>query len=167
MVPRILVAYASRKGSTAGIAQAVGRELKKAGITVEVAEMRTVSSLEGYDAVVIGAPVYMGRRVDDIADFVKRYKNELQKKPVAAFAVGIAPVAPKVESVDAVMENLRKVLDPIQTVAVTMFAGTLDPAQQSFVERTMTKLLNVPTGDFCDWTAIAAWARELPHMLNV
>jgi hypothetical protein len=48
------------------------------------------------------------------------------------------------------MENLRKVLDPIQTIAVTMFAGTLDPAQQSFIERTMTNLLNVHTGDFRD-----------------
>ncbi|MCX6686132.1 MAG: flavodoxin domain-containing protein [Methanoregula sp.] len=163
----MLVAYASRKGSTAGIAQAVGRELEKAGITVEVAEMRTVTSLESYDAVVIGAPVYMGRLVDDITDFAKRYKSELQKKPVAAFAAGIAPVAPKVESVDTVMENLRKVLDPIQTIAVTMFAGTLDPAQQSFIERTMTKLLNVPTGDFRDWTAITAWARELSSVLKV
>jgi menaquinone-dependent protoporphyrinogen oxidase len=60
MTARILVAYASRKGSTAGIAQAVGKELVSAGHTVDVAEMKTVTTVEGYNAVIIGAPLYMG-----------------------------------------------------------------------------------------------------------
>ena len=47
MTGRILIAYVSRKGSTAEIAQAVGKELESTGNTVEVAEMKKVSSLAG------------------------------------------------------------------------------------------------------------------------
>jgi menaquinone-dependent protoporphyrinogen oxidase len=54
MSTRILVAYASPGGSTAEIAQAVGKELQSAGYGIDVIEMKSVSSLEGYNAVVIG-----------------------------------------------------------------------------------------------------------------
>jgi flavorubredoxin len=62
MGARILVAYATRNGSTADIAQAVGKELTNAGHTADVAEIKTVSTLAGYKAVVLGGPLYMGRK---------------------------------------------------------------------------------------------------------
>jgi len=101
MAARILVAYASRKGSTAGIAQAVRKELQSAGHSVEVAEMKTVSTLAGYNAVVIGAPIYMGSIVKDVGTFVGRYREQLATLPVAAFAVGLAPVSKDAHQVDA------------------------------------------------------------------
>ena len=70
MSGRILVAYASRKGSTTGIAQAIGKELISEGYAVDVSEMRSVTSLAGYNAVVIGAPVYTGKVTGDVAAFV-------------------------------------------------------------------------------------------------
>jgi menaquinone-dependent protoporphyrinogen oxidase len=167
MTARILVAYASRKGSTAEIAQAVGKELVSAGYTVDVAEMKTVVTLAGYDAVVIGAPVYMGKVEKDVTGFVTKHRDRLSRMPVAAFAVGIAPVAPQIEPVEKVLEDLTKVLSPVQPVALTVVAGKLDPDKMSFIERKMTSLMKVKTGDFRDWDAIAAWARELPALLKV
>ena len=167
MALRILVAYSSRKGSTAGIAQAVGKELVSAGHTVEVAEMNTVTTVEGYDAVVIGAPVYIGKVEKDVVGFVAKHRDYLSRIPVAAFAVGIAPVAPQIQPVDAVLKDLDKSLSPVQPVAATVFAGRLDPDKMSFIERRMTGLMKVKTGDFRDWTAIAAWARELPGKMGV
>jgi len=167
MTARILVAYASRKGSTAGIAQAVGKEQVSAGYTVDVAEMNAVSSLEGYDAIVIGSPVYMGHIVKDVEKFVAQHRTRLAKLPVAAFAVGIAPVAPDIEPVDNVLDDLKRVLSPVQPVATAVFAGRLDPERMSFVERQMVRMLKVKTGDFRDWNAIAAWARNLPGKMGV
>jgi menaquinone-dependent protoporphyrinogen oxidase len=167
MTARILVAYASRKGSTAGIAQAVGKELVSAGHTVDVAEMKTVTTVGGYDAVVIGAPVYMGKVEKDVSGFVAKHRDRLSRMPVAAFAVGIAPVAPQVEPIDAVLKDLNKSLSPVQPAAATVFAGRLDPDKMSFIERKMTGLMKVKTGDFRDWQAIAAWAKGLPEKLKM
>jgi menaquinone-dependent protoporphyrinogen oxidase len=167
MTARILVAYASRKGSTAGIARAVGKELVSAGHTVDVVELGKISTLAGYDAVVAGVPVYMGKVEKDISKFVVQHHDWLAKIPVAAFAVGIAPIAPRIESVEKVQEDLRKALSPIIPVAATVFAGKLDPDKMSFIERMMTSLMKVKTGDFRDWNAIAAWARELPGKMGV
>jgi len=167
MTARILVAYASRKGSTAGIAQAVGKELETTGARVDVVELGKISTLAGYDAVVAGVPVYIGKVEKDISKFVAQHHDWLAKVPVAAFAVGIAPVAPRVEPAEKVQEDLRKALSPIKPVALTVFAGKLDPEKMSFIERKMTGLMNVRTGDFRDWNAIAAWARELPEKLGL
>jgi len=167
MAKKILVVHASRKGSTEEIARAVAKELEAAGAAVEVAEMKMASVPEDVQAVVIGAPVYAGHIVPAVAAFVAKNRTRLEKIPVAAFAVGIAPVEPKTGPVERFLEELRKALLPIQPVAVTMFAGKLDPARMSFVERTMTKMLKVPTGDFRDWEAIRAWARGLVVGLKV
>lgn len=167
MAGKILIAYATRKGSTAEIAQAIGKELEAAGNTVQVAEMKGVSSLEGFQGVVIGAPVYMGQIEKDIANFVARFPEDLPRVPVAAFAVGIAPIDPRAGPVEVVMEKLRTALHPVKPVAVTMFAGRLELSRMSFVERTMTGLMKVLTGDFRDWDAIRAWAKELPSALKI
>jgi menaquinone-dependent protoporphyrinogen oxidase len=167
MAGRILIAYASRRGSTAEIAGAIGRELAAAGRSAAVAEMKGVTSVDGYAAVVIGAPVYMGKIEKDVAAFVARHRDGLSRVPVAAFAVGIAPVDPRVGSVEDALAKLRAALDPVRPAAVTMFAGRLEMSRMSFVERTMTGLMKVLTGDFRDWEAIRTWARELPAVLKI
>jgi menaquinone-dependent protoporphyrinogen oxidase len=167
MAGKVLIAYTSRRGSTAEIARAIGKELEAAGIGVEVAGMKDVNSLEGFQGVVLGAPVYLGRIEKDVAGFVERHREGLSKVPVAAFAVGIAPVDPRVGSVGEVLEKLRAALAPVKPVAVTMFAGRLEISKMSLVERTMTGLMKVLTGDFRDWEAIRAWARELPAILKI
>lgn len=167
MSGRILIAFVSRKGSTAEIARAVGKELESAGTTVDVAEMKTISSLTGYDAIVIGAPLYMGRMVGDVGKFVGRHREQLVNVPVAAFAVGIAPVSKETGSVEYAMKKLHSSLAPLQPVATTLFAGRLDPAQLSFISRKMMEMAKIPSGDFRDWNAIASWARTLPGLLRV
>lgn len=164
---RILVAYASKKGSTAEIAQAIGKELQAAGHTADVAEMRTVTSLAGYNAVVIGGPIYLGKIVGDVPKFVKRHRNALAKLPVAGFTVGVIPVSKDPAGMARVEETLLAALAPLQPVAKMVFAGRLDPARLSWFQNWITKKVNSPFGDFRDWAAIAAWARELPGKMGV
>lgn len=167
MTARILVAYASRKGSTAGIAQAIGKELALEGYTADVSEMKSVTSIAGYNAVVIGAPVYTGKVTGDVAAFVLTNKDELSRVPVAGFVTGIAPVFPKTGDVKGFIDQLVTALSPVRPVAVTMFAGTLDAGKMNIVERSLTTLMKVPTGDFRDWDAIAAWAKTLAGKMGV
>jgi len=167
MSPRILVAYVSPKGSTAGIAEAVGKELQSAGYSVDIAGMKSVSSLEGYDAVVIGGPLYMGKVVGDVGKFIGRHRNALAKMPVAACTVGVAPVGNDPAEIDKAMKIFHPALAPLEPVAETIFAGKVDLEKLSFIQKLMWKKLNGPVGDFRDWDAIAKWARELPGKMGV
>jgi len=167
MTARILVAYATRNGSTAEIAQAVGRELEKTGAAITVADIKTVRSLEDYTAVVIGGPLYMGSVDGAVRTFVAKNLGRLAEIPVAAFAVGIAPEDPKPEAVGQAMDALRKAIVPLEPVSSVLFAGNLDPAKVNFLMRRFLMMAKVPTGDFRNWSAIAAWAGELPEKMQI
>ena len=163
----ILVAYATKHGSTAGVAEAVARELTAAGLEAEAAAFPAVDSLEGYDGVVLGAPLYMGVPLD-LAPFVARHRDMLSRIPVVAFAVGLTPAAPepKPEQVEQARKALIDALSPARPVAATLFAGALDPAKMGFAERAVTRLLKAPAGDFRDWDAIGVWARTVAPLLG-
>ncbi len=161
MSGKVLIAYATRNGSTAEIAEAVGKELKAAGHNVEVKEMKTVTSVEGYTAIVIGAPMYAAKYIE-AKKFVDRFRENIAGLPVAAFAVGLAAVSKDPRLIDETKNALQGSLDPIKPVSTTLFAGNLDAKKISFITRKMVEHFGkVPAGDYRDWDAIAAWGKEI------
>lgn len=164
---RILVAYATKKGSTAGIAEAVAKELQAAGHTADAVEITKLASLQGYDAVVIGGPLYMGKMDGSIGKFVNRNRPDLERVPVAGFVVCLAAAAKDPEGVKWAEKALHTALAPLDPVAETVFAGKLDPEKLSWFQRWVTKKAKSPVGDFRDWAAIASWARDLPVKMKI
>jgi len=73
----VLVAYATRYGSTQEVAEAIGETLREQGLGVEVRPAREVRTLEGYDAVVLGAALYMYRWHKDARRFLSRQRKAL------------------------------------------------------------------------------------------
>ena len=129
--------------------------------------MKNVSSVAGYNAVIIGGPMYMGKVIGDVGKFVRKHRDSLSKLPVAAFTVGLAPVSKDPAQVDDAMKMLRTSISPLQPVAEAVFAGRVDPTKFSFIQRKMTEMAKSPVGDFRDWDAIAQWAREIPAKMGV
>ena len=84
----VLVAYATKHGTTEEVAEAITEELKGLGLEVELRRLRKVRGLDGYRAVVIGAPLYAGRWQKDARKFLKRHGKALEELPVAVFALG-------------------------------------------------------------------------------
>ena len=82
MSASILVAYATRAGSTQEVAETVTATLRETGLAVDIRPLRTVDSLEGYKAVVIGAPLYMFRWHKDALGFLKRHQGALSGRPL-------------------------------------------------------------------------------------
>ena len=55
----VLVAYASRHGATAGIAERIAAGLRSAGLQTDVKPVTDVRDVSAYDAFVIGGAAYM------------------------------------------------------------------------------------------------------------
>ena len=85
--------------------------------------------------------------------------------PVAGFVVCLAAASKDPEGICMAEKALHGALDPLKPVAEKVFAGRLDPEKLSWFQNWITKKVKSPVGDFRDWTAIAAWAKELPGML--
>lgn len=144
----------------------IGKEIARTGISCDVSEIKKVTTVDGYDAIIIGAPFYMGHIMKEFPAFINRYHAELVKLPVAAFAVGMAPLSNEPGSVEHAMEVFRRSLQPLSPVTTILFAGRLEVQKLSFISRKIIKLVNSPTGDYRDWDVISSWTREFLDMLN-
>jgi menaquinone-dependent protoporphyrinogen oxidase len=84
----VLVAYATRSGSTQEVAEAVAATLRDKGLEVDLQPMRDVRTLNGYRMVVLGAPLYMFRWHKDAKAFLSRHQQAITKLSIAVFALG-------------------------------------------------------------------------------
>ncbi len=173
----VLVAYASRHGSTAGIADRVAANLRGAGLEAEAHPVDAVRGLDQYDAVVVGGAAYMFHWMKDAAAFVRRYQQALSEKPVWLFSSG--PLG--IDDVDAkgrdVFEASRPrewadLPDLVGARGTKVFRGAWDSEAPviGFGERLMHLIpkakTSVPVGDFREWAEIDAWADGIASALR-
>lgn len=167
MADRVLVAYGSEYGSTAEIAEAIGKSLRAAGVDVDVKAARDVGSLDSYRAVVLGSAVYMGRWRRDALRLLRRRRNELAQREVWLFSSG--PVGEeKPPADDAEKEKEERWTKPkrVQRLAAeigahdhAVFGGRVSDDAGGFMRKSMAKKTPPELRDRRDWDAIDAWAK--------
>ena len=158
---KILVAYASRAGSTGEVAEAIGQVLCDGGAAVDVRLAKEVTDLSPYRAVVVGSGIRVGKWLPEAVEFVERHRELLSRMPVACFAVCLTLKEDTEENRREVAAYLDPVRDLVQPVDVGLFAGVMDYNKLPFIFRLMMKAMGSPEGDFRDWEAIRAWAGQV------
>lgn len=172
----VLVAYATRHGSTAGIAERVATTLSERGHPARARPVEEVESLDGYDAVVLGAAAYVLHWLKPATGFAHRHVSELASMPVWLFSSGPLGTDTVDDEGRDVLETTRpkefdELVEQLRPRGTRVFFGAYDPeaAPVGLVER-LTRHLPandaMPAGDFRDWEAIDAWAVEIAASLD-
>jgi menaquinone-dependent protoporphyrinogen oxidase len=159
----VLVAYASKHGSTAEIAEVIARVLTEAGCAVELRRASMVGSMEEFDAVVIGSSIYIGQWHADAMRFIDEHERALQGTEVWLFSSGPIGEDPLPKEEPPVTEQL---MERTGANEHRSFAGRLDRSSLGFGERLITTALRAPSGDFRDWDAIREWAAGISRQLE-
>lgn len=164
---RVLVAYATKYGATAEIAEKIGQVLRQRGLCTDVLPADRVSDLTPYDAVVLGSAAYMFHWRKEAARFLKTNEKALAVRQVWLFSSGPTGGGDPVGFLKGL--NLPKALQPIadriHTRDIAIFHGVLDPKKLNSVDKWMIKNWKTPLGDFRDWEAISAWASAISNAL--
>jgi len=160
---KILVTVASKHGSTGEIGEIIAGVLRDAGDEVISQVPEAVHDVNRFDAVVIGSAIYAGRWLQPARALVDRQAVELARRPVWVFTSGPIgdPPMPAAESDEAV-----DIATCLGARDHRTFAGRLDRSQLGFMERTVTRALKAPEGDFRDLDAIRRWADEIATALR-
>ena len=168
MDKRILVAYATKYGATAEIAQAIGETLRKTGATVDVAEVEAAVAVATYDAVVLGSAVYAGHWRKEAVEFLDVEKTNLADRPVWFFSSGPTSEGDPVVAMDGwrFPADQQPAADLIGPRDIAVFGGCIDPEKLNLGERLIIKAVKAQTGDFRDWDAIDAWAAGIAQTLT-
>ena len=170
MTTSILVAYASRSGSTQEVADVIAETLRECGLEVELQPIRNVRTLAGYSAVVLGAPLYMFRWHKDALRFLSRYQGVLTNGlPLAIFAGGPIELGDgdPWQEVRAQLDRELAKFSWLKPAAVQIVGGKFDPTKLPFPYNLIPALRQRPASDLRDWTAIRAWASDLVKQLQL
>jgi menaquinone-dependent protoporphyrinogen oxidase len=163
---QVLVAYGTRYGSTREVAEMVAATLRENGVESDVKAAREVRSVDGYAAVVLGTPLYLGALHRDVRALLERSRRALAERPLAVFALGPIKAADGVDaSRDQLFTALAKLPAPTP-VSTAVFVGAYDPGHLGFRDRMLaalpaSPLHGEPAHDDRDWDSIRAWARGL------
>lgn len=155
----VLVAFASRHGATEELAHAIGKELSRTGLAVDVRPMDEVDALDGYSALVLGSAVYLGAWMPAARAFLERHREAIGTRPTWLFSSGPIAGTPATP------------FDASELVAAThardhhLFGGRLDRRSLTVIERMIARIARTQEGDYRDWAIAAAWATAISRSL--
>jgi menaquinone-dependent protoporphyrinogen oxidase len=171
MADKILVTYASRSGSTAEIAQAIGKTLTESGVEVDVRPMQDAQDLAPYRAVVAGSAIRNSKWLPEAAQFIQQHRAELAQKRFAEFTVCITLAMRNGDQYRSAVEKwVEPVRAQVKPLSEGFFAGMLDFSKLPMTKDTLLLRASVafgifPRGDHRDWNAIRAWAESIRPLL--
>jgi menaquinone-dependent protoporphyrinogen oxidase len=168
MDKQVLVAYATKHGGTAEIAERIGEVLRQAGLRTDVLPADRVDDAGAYEAVVLGSGVYIGRWRKEAARFLKTNEQLLTDLPVWLFSSGPTGEGEPLELTDGwrLPGALQSIADRVQPRDIAVFHGVLDEKKLGAIEKWTIKNVKAPLGDFRDWDAVAAWAKGIAEALK-
>jgi menaquinone-dependent protoporphyrinogen oxidase len=166
-----LVTNASRAGSTAEVAAAIGQTLSEGGAQVDVLPMRDVTDLAPYRAVVAGSAIRKAKWLPEAMAFVQTHRAALSQRPFAIFTVCITLAMSNTDQYRSVVSAwVAPVRAEVKPLSEAFFAGMLDfsklPLNADTLKLRATVALGIfPRDDRRDWEAIRAWATDLKPTL--
>lgn len=174
---RVLIVHASQYGSTKGIAERIGENLRQRGFETLVRDVKDATDPAPFDAFVIGSAAYYFHWMKPATAFVRRHRTLLAGKPVWLFSSG--PLGTKTK--DDQGRDICATLEPKEIAEFRLalrprdhrvFFGALVPARLGFLHRLMFHLPAnrdqqlFPVGDFRNWNDIDAWAVKIADELS-
>jgi menaquinone-dependent protoporphyrinogen oxidase len=172
MLPELLIAYATRAGSTAEVAEAMGVSLREAGVMVEVQPMHLVESLQGWKSLILGAPLYAGHFPSEFHKFFTRHRETLAWLRPWCFVLGPIQNIPKeFEGARIQAENQLQKYPWFRPAEIRILGGKFDPYTVPFPFSLMRRLpasliRKIPAGDIRDWSAIHKWAADIARQVK-
>jgi menaquinone-dependent protoporphyrinogen oxidase len=167
MTKKLLIAYASKCGSTTDIAKSIGKVLVEKGYEVDILPVNQVKSMDGYAGILAGSAVRVGAWLPEAVDFLKNNRTAIQNIPTAIFTVHGLNWENTTAS-EALRKNytntIKQMITPMDEV---FFAGKIDYKTMTFLEKMLCKTVKAAEEDRRDWGQINGWAADIPGKLRL
>ena len=169
----ILVVYDSQFGSTAEIAEFIGKNLSISNQIVDVKKINEVSDLSIYNHIIIGSAIQYDKWMTEAKDFIIKNEVELSTKSVSFFFVCLVlskKTEKAISKANSYAIEIEKLVPQVKVSNFGKFAGVLDYSKMSFGQRIFAKgifaIFGVKVGDYRDWNSIKKWSKNIEFYIN-
>jgi menaquinone-dependent protoporphyrinogen oxidase len=159
---RILIAFGSKRGGTAGLATMIAEAFTEAGYEATIRPADAVRSLAGVDAVIVAGALYANRWHRDARLFIRRHNDELRRLPVWLVSSGSLDDSATQHEIPPAAQ-LSKLAERVNARGHITFGGRLAPDAKGFPASAMAKKM---AGDWRDPEQIRRWVQTLVTQLQ-
>ena len=172
---RILVSYGTTEGLTAKISEYVADVIRSHGHEAEAVNIkgREAPRPDAYDAVIVGASIHMGKHEAYVLDFVREYRDALERLPSAFFSVSMAAHDNPEKAEVYIDEFVRET--GWRPARVGLFGGALLYTQYGFIKRHLMKKIARDKGNpdtdtsrdfvYTEWDGVKHFVEEFLETL--
>jgi menaquinone-dependent protoporphyrinogen oxidase len=158
---RVLVAYATKLGSTGEIAETIAQGLRDSGHHALAVPTRDVRTLDDWDAVILGSAVYAAHWQKDARVFCERFREDLTARPLWLFSGG--PLDRRLGRADQpITPNGAEITAGLGARGHRTFGGRLSPNAAVDLQVLQTHRI----GDYRDWQSIVEYAYRIGKELD-
>lgn len=167
---RILIPYGTTEGLTARISEYVAEVIRGHGHEATAVDIKGSGTPrpEGYDAVIVGASIHMGKHEDYVLDFVRENRYTLERLPSAFFSVSMAAHDNPEEAEGYIEEFVRQT--GWRPAKVGLFGGALLYTHYGFIKRHLMKKIARDKGNpdtdtsrdyvYTEWDGVRRFVEE-------
>ncbi|MBW5480557.1 flavodoxin domain-containing protein [Streptomyces bambusae] len=159
---RVLVAYGSKHGATAGIAAEIGKTLREDGLDAVVLPADDVDDVRGFDAVVLGGSLYAGRWSAKALHCAERNEHYLRHRPVWLFSSGPVDSSAEQHEIPPVPAVARQ-MERLGAREHITFGGSLTESTPGLIAKALVR--HGKGGDFRNPERIHTWAHHISSEL--
>ncbi|MBN2874803.1 MAG: hypothetical protein JXM71_06890 [Spirochaetales bacterium] len=161
----ILVAFWTKTGTTQEYAAVLAQALRDGGHTVDVKPFDQAASPDGYDAIVLGAPINGMRPVPALTAYIAANAAALSQRPTALFAVSYMYGKSGKGWTSAMAKGVASAAATMGAKLHTIVPGKIDAPMPGL----MRVMFGVPKDlplDRRDPAAMQTWATEVAALLR-
>ena len=167
---RVLIPYGTTEGQTARISEYVAGVVRDHGLEAHAVDIKGSGhpKPDGYDAVIVGCSIHMGKHEDYVRDFVRENRNVLERLPSAFFSVSLAAYDDPEKAEGYIEEFVQET--GWRPGMVGLFGGALLYTQYGFIKRYVMKRIARHKGSpdtdtsrdyvYTDWESVKHFAEE-------
>lgn len=176
---RVLIPYGTSEGQTARIAEYLADVIRDHGYEAYPGDIKRSGAPDpdGYDAVIVGASIHMGKHENCVRDFVQENRDTLERLPSAFFSVSLAAQDKTEDARKEVEGYIEKFVQQTgwRPSRVGRFAGALLYTRYGFFKRWIMQKIARDKGNpdtdtsrdyvYTDWDSVKRFAEEFLETL--
>jgi amino acid transporter/menaquinone-dependent protoporphyrinogen IX oxidase len=174
---KILMVFHTSEGQTAKIAERVATVLRDDAFDVEVHDVGDAPGPEGFDGVVVGDSIHVGRHSRQLRHYLAEHRVALEPVPTALFQVSMTSAHSDAEHTATAQKLVHDLVEgtSCDPDLVGLFAGALVYTQYGWMKRRIMRSIARKEGndtdttrdhEYTDWEAVEQFARDVGALVR-